>query len=144
MAHHGSARRKGQYVSKAADTDGAALDAAQLRAVEKCFDMVQHQRAQDQVELCLCERQGLGDGILEGHLRSGRPAGGKLCAVRKDQHLSIGVRSEPRVRVDDAIQRKQGSDTTRQWSLAGEGQRFGDKRPNLVAADEGPRAVRTS
>jgi hypothetical protein len=40
MAHHASARRKGQYVLKAADTDGAALDAAQLRAIEQCFDIL--------------------------------------------------------------------------------------------------------
>ena len=36
MACH-SAWRNGQYVLKAADTDGAALDAAQLRAIEQCL-----------------------------------------------------------------------------------------------------------
>jgi hypothetical protein len=40
MAHHASALRKGRYVLKAADTDGVALDAAQLRAIEKCFDIL--------------------------------------------------------------------------------------------------------
>jgi hypothetical protein len=126
MAHYALPWRKGQYVLKAADTDGTTLDAAQLRVIEECFhilrldvtvpmkvredtsgllglreihdkeaasrcehapylagellahwprQMVQHQRAQDHVELRVFERQSLGDGILERHLRSGLPRG---------------------------------------------------------------------
>jgi len=39
MAHHVSVWRNGQHVLKAADTDGAALNTAQLRAIEQCFDI---------------------------------------------------------------------------------------------------------
>jgi len=38
--HHASAWHNGQDVLKAADTDGAALDTAQLRAIEQCFDVL--------------------------------------------------------------------------------------------------------
>ena len=40
MAHHASARRTGQYVLEAADTDGAAFDAPQLCAIEQYFDIL--------------------------------------------------------------------------------------------------------
>ena len=37
MAYHASAWRNGQYVLKAADTDRAAIDTAELRAIQQCI-----------------------------------------------------------------------------------------------------------